>query len=141
MANFPFTVLITRAFFCNRGLLNVDGVGFLGGLLLVVSGFKGMCFQPGFAVVGSKGLCLIVLQVNEVIIVSDTAFGDMSAKLAAKHNIREVQSFNDATITLDTELVVTLITLIAHRFQNGLELFDGGEMVLQSLLDHYVWQQ
>ena len=49
--------------------------------------------------------------------------------------IREVQSLNDATITLDTELAVSLVTLIDHRFQNGLELFDGGEMVLQSLLD------
>ena len=66
----------------------MDGVGFLGGLLLVVSGFKGMCFQPGFAVVGSKGLCLIVLQVNEVIIVNDTAFGDMCAKLTAKHLVQ-----------------------------------------------------
>ena len=72
-ANFPFTVLVTGTFFGDGGLLKVDGVGFLGSLLLMVSGFKGMCFQPGFTVVGSKGFCLIVLEIDEIVIVSDTA--------------------------------------------------------------------
>ena len=36
VANLPFTVLVTGAFFCDGGLLNVDGVGFLGSLLLLL---------------------------------------------------------------------------------------------------------
>jgi len=29
VANLPFTVLVTGAFFCDGGLLNVEGVGFV----------------------------------------------------------------------------------------------------------------
>ena len=73
-------------------------------------------FEDGFVLVVNDGIAVGLI------------FGAMKHKINAK-------LLDDATITLDAEPVLSFIALIAHRFQNGLELFDGREMVLHSLFD------
>ena len=47
-----------------------------------------MGVHPGFEVVGFECLELIVFEVDEIVTIGDAAFGDMSAKLAAKHTVQ-----------------------------------------------------
>jgi len=50
--------------------------------------FEGMLLLPGFAVVGSKGFYLIVLQVNKLVTIGYAAFGYVGAELTAKHTVQ-----------------------------------------------------
>ena len=54
---------------------------------MVTDGLR-MFLQPGTAVVGMKSIYLIGLQIYMFIAIDNTAFGDMSAKLAAKHMVQ-----------------------------------------------------
>ena len=45
-------------------------------------------FFPCFEVIGSEGPKLIVFEVDEIVTIGNTAFGDMSTELAAKHTVQ-----------------------------------------------------